>query len=159
MDRMQRGLPIIVPGDGSSLWVLTWNGDFAKGIVGLLGREQTVGHAFHITSDEVLTWDAIYKEAAGAIGVVPNIVHIPSDLIVAYDLGSLVGDKSTSVVFDNSKIKRFVPDFTCTVPWAQGVRRCVDWFMSQKKRRMIDTAANAKWDGILRGYARALPDA
>ena len=89
-------------------------------------------------------------------------MHVPSDLIAAYEpgqMGSLVGDKSTSVVFDNSKIKRFVPDFVCTVSWMQGVRRTVDWFMANKKRRAIDQAANAKWDEILRGYARAQPGA
>ena len=83
IDRMRRGLPVIVPGDGTSLWTVTWNGDFAKGLVGLLGREQAAGHAFHITSDEVLTWDAIYTEAAHAAGVEPRIVHIASDWIAA----------------------------------------------------------------------------
>ena len=162
MDRMQRGLPVIVPGDGSSLWVLTWNGDFAKGLVGLLGREQAIGHAFHITSDEVLTWDAIYREAGHAIGVEPQLVHVPSDLIATYDsgaLGSLVGDKATSVVFDNTKIKRFVPDFVCTTPWGEGMRKSVAWFQADPKRRTIDSDSNALWDRILTGFARALPEA
>jgi nucleoside-diphosphate-sugar epimerase len=153
MDRMAHGKPVIVPGDGSSLWVLTWNGDFAKGFVGLLGSAQSIGHAFHITSDEVLTWDAIYQEAARAIGVDANIVHVPSDVIAKFDTsatGSLIGDKATSVVFDNSKIKRFVPDFVCTTPWRDGVRKAVAWFEANAKRRSIDTEANARWDGIIK---------
>jgi len=162
IDRMKRGQKIIVPGDGSSLWVVTWNGDFAKGFVGLLGRETTIGHAFHITSDEVLTWDQIYKETAHAIGVEPHLIHIASDLIAAYDphaVGSLIGDKATSVVFDNRKIKRFVPDFVAAVPWSTGVRRSIAWFEADPARQTIDAEANAKWDHIIAAYERALPTA
>lgn len=162
IDRMKRGQKIIVPGDGSSLWVVTWNGDFAKGFVGLLGRETTLGHAFHITSDEVLTWDQIYKETAHAVGVEPNIVHIASDLIAAYDphaVGSLIGDKATSVVFDNRKIKRYVPDFVAAVPWSEGVRRSLAWFEADPARQSIDAEANAKWDRIIAAYERAFPTA
>jgi nucleoside-diphosphate-sugar epimerase len=160
VQRMQQGRPVIVPGDGTSLWPLTWNGDFAKGLVGLLGREQTIGHAFHITSDEVLSWQQIYVELAHALGVEPNIVHIPSDLIAAYDpdsYGSLIGDKIYSVVFDNSKIKRFVPDFVATVPWTEGVRRALAWFQADPARQTIDAPANALWDRIIAGYQRAWP--
>jgi nucleoside-diphosphate-sugar epimerase len=160
MDRMLRGQKIIVPGDGTSLWTLTWNGDFAKGLVGLFGREQLAGHAFHITSDEVLSWDHIFHEAAHALGVEPQIVHVPSDLIAAYDAdqtGTLLGDKSLSHIYDNSKIKRFVPDFSCTVPWSEGVRRSIAWFNADPARKTIDEAANALWDRILTGYARAWP--
>ena len=131
VDRMKRGQKVIVPGDGTSLWVLTWNEDFAKGLVGLLGNEKALGEAFQITSDEVLSWDQIHLEAYHALGLEPNVIHIPSDLIAIYDpdaLGSLVGDKANSVVFDNSKIKRFVPDYACEVNWAEGVRRSLDWF-------------------------------
>ena len=127
IERMKRGQKVIVPGDGTSLWTLTWNGDFAKGFVPLLGRETTLGHAFHITSDEVLTWDQIYREAGHAAGVEPDIIHIPSELIAAYDpdaQGSLIGDKANSAVFDNSKIRRFVPDFVATVPWVGGCAPC-----------------------------------
>lgn len=159
MDRMLRGLPVIVPGDGASLWTVTWNGDFAKGLVGLLGREQLAGHAFHITSNEVLTWDQIYREAAHAIGVEPNIVHIASDALVAHHPdweGTLLGDKSNSAVFDNGKIKRFVPDFVCTVPWAEGVRRSIDWFMADERRRTIDAEHNRTLDALIEAYGRAL---
>lgn len=160
MDRMKRGEKIIVPGDGSSLWVLTWNEDFAVGLLGLFGRDETVGEAFQITSDEVLTWDQICKEAAQAAGVQADIVHVPSDLIAAYDsdfVGGLLGDKANSVVFDNSKIKRFVPEFDCRVTWADGVRRALAWFESDPARRSLDEDANQLWDRILAAYLPAFP--
>jgi nucleoside-diphosphate-sugar epimerase len=159
-DRIRRGQKVIVPGDGTSLWVLTWNGDFAKGLIGLLGREETLGHAFHITSDEVLTWEQIVLELGRGLGVAPKIVHIPSDLIARYDahaVGSLIGDKSNSAVFDNTKIKRFVPEFRCDVRWAEGVRRSIAWFEADPARRSIDAEANAQWDKIIAGYERAYP--
>ena len=127
----------------------------------MLGRETTLGHAFHITSDEVLTWDQIYREAGHAIGVEPDIVHIPSELIAAYDpeaYGSLIGDKANSGVFDNSKIKRFVPDFVATVPWSEGVRRALAWFEANPARRTIDEAANQRWDTIIAAYQGAFPN-
>ena len=161
IDRMRRGQKVIVPGDGTSLWTLTWNADFAKGLIGLLGREQFSGHAFHITSDEVLSWDQIYTEAAHAAGVAqPKLVHIPSELIAAYwpdAVGSLIGDKAHSVVFDNSKIKRFVPDYVATVPWAEGVRRAIAWFEADPARQTIDAEANATYDRIIAAYERAWP--
>ncbi len=160
VDRMQRGKKIIVPGDGTSLWPLTYNADLAKGLVGLLGREQAIGHAFHITSDEVLTWNQIYRELGHAIGIEPNIVHIPSDLITAYDpsaYGSLVGDKIYSVVFDNRKIKRFVPDYVATVPWTEGVRKALAWHQADQARCTIDNSANQMWDTIIARYERAFP--
>lgn len=159
-DRMLRGEKVIVPGDGTSLWTLTWNGDFAKGLLGLLGNQQALGHAFHITSDEVLTWNQIYEELAAALGVVPKLAHVPSELIAAYDptmLGGLIGDKAQSTVFDNSKIKNFVPDFVATTPWSAGVRRALAWFAADPSRRSIDADANHLWDAILAGYERAFP--
>jgi nucleoside-diphosphate-sugar epimerase len=160
VERMKLGRKVIVPGDGTSLWPLTWNGDLAKGLLGLLGREQVIGHAFHITSDEVLSWQQIYVELAHALEVEPNIVHIPSDLIAAHDpdsYGSLIGDKIYSVVFDNSKIKRFVPDFVATVPWTEGVRRAIAWFQADASRQTIDAPANLLWDKILAAYELAWP--
>ena len=160
IERIKRGQQVIVPGDGSSLWVLTWNGDFAKGLVGLFGRQDAIGEAFHITSDEVLTWDQIYQEVGRALGIAPNIVHIPSDLIAAYSeraVGSLIGDKANSVVFDNSKIKRFVPEFVCEVSWAEGVRRAIAWHEADPVRQGIDAESNQLWDTILAAYARAFP--
>ncbi len=160
LDRMKRGRPVIIPGDGTSLWVLTWNGDFAKGFLGLLGNRNAIGEAYHITSDEVLTWEQIYQETGRALGVDPKIVHVPSDLIAAYDLdalGSLIGDKANSVVFDNSKIKALVPDFRCTVPWSEGVRRSIAWFEADPSRQTIDDGLNHIWDRILSDYAQAFP--
>jgi hypothetical protein len=108
----------------------------------------------------VLSWNQIFLEAYQALGVESNIIHIASDLIAAYDdhaLGSLVGDKSNSVVFDNSKIKRFVPDFNCEVTWAEGLRRALDWFEAHPEFQTIDHEANAKWDRIIEAYGRAFP--
>jgi nucleoside-diphosphate-sugar epimerase len=158
IDRMQRGLPVIVPGDGTSLWVLTWNGDFAKGFTGLYGRAEALGEAFHITSDEVLCWNQIFQETGRALGVEPRLVHIPSDLISVHNpaaTGDLIGDKINSCVFDNSKIKRLVPDFDCQVTWAEGVRRSLAWFAADPARRSIDEAMNRTWDAILAAYQRA----
>jgi nucleoside-diphosphate-sugar epimerase len=160
VDRMKRGQKVIVPGDGTSLWILTWNEDFAKGLLGLLGNQKAIGEAFQITSDEVLTWDQIHLEAYRAVGLKPNLIHIPSDLIAMYDthsLGSLVGDKSNSVVFDNSKIKRYVPDFSCEVTWVEGLRRSLAWFESHPEFQTIDHDMNPLWDRIITAYERSFP--
>lgn len=159
IDRMRRGKKVIVPGDGSSLWVVTHNSDFAQGLVGLLGHRQAIGHAFHITSDEVLSWDQIYTITARAAGVEPRIVHIASDFLGAClpDLvGSLTGDKSSSVVFDNSKIKRFVPGYCARLPFAEGVERTIAWFDAALERQVIDEQANADWDKIIAAYENGL---
>lgn len=159
LDRMRRGKKVIVPGDGSSLWVVTHNSDFAQGFVGLLGHAQAIGHAFHIASDEVLTWDQIYTLTARAAGVEPQLVHIASDFLGACQpemIGSLTGDKSSSVVFDNSKIKRFVPGFHARLPFAEGVKRTIAWFDADPGRRTIDEEANAAWDKIIAGYEKGL---
>ncbi len=159
VDRMLRGKKVIVPGDGSSLWVITHNTDFAKGFVGLLGHEQAIGHAFHITSDEVLTWDQLYRIVAAVAGVEPRIVHIPSDFIVAClpeMEGTLIGDKSVSVVFDNSKIKRFVPDYVATTHFAQGIRQSLAWFDADPSRKLIDSEASATWDKLIDSYEKDL---
>ena len=155
VDRMRQGKKAIVPGDGSSLWVITHNTDFAKGLVGLLGNPQTIGHAFHITTDEVMTWDQFYRIAGAAAGVEPQLIHIPSDFIGAClpeALGGLKGDKAVSVVFDNSKIKRFVPGYCATVPFAEGIRRTLAWFDADPARRLTDADANAKWDKLIAVY-------
>ena len=154
-DRLKKGLPIIVHGDGSSLWVVTHAEDFGRGFLGLVGNYQAIGHAFHITSDEVLTWEQIYRTIADAVGIEPNIVHIPSDFIARVapeKAGSLLGDKTWSVVFDNTKIKRFVPGFQARIPFREGVRRTLDWFESDPARRRIDPAVEEQMDRILRAY-------
>lgn len=152
--RLRRGLPLVVHGDGTSLWVMTHNTDFAKGLVGLLGRTDAVGEAFHITSDEVLTWNWVYEELAAAVGVTLKLVHIPSDFIAAVDpsIGAgLHGDKAHSAIFDNSKIKRLVPEFRCTVPFAQGIRRSVAFLDAHPDAQRLDSnpaveAILAAWD-------------
>jgi nucleoside-diphosphate-sugar epimerase len=159
-DRMKRGQKVIVPGDGTSLWVLTWNADFAKGLVGLLGNQKAIGEAFQITSDQVLSWDQIHLETYGAMGLEPHLVHLPSDFLAAYwsdAIGSLIGDKANSVVFDNSKIKRFVPDYLCEVDWAQGVRRSLAWFEAHPEFQTIDHEMNSLWDRMIASYERAWP--
>jgi len=158
--RMKQGKPVIIPGDGTSLWVLTWNADFAKGFLGLLGNKNAIGEAFQITSDEVLDWNQIYFEAYQALGVAPNVVHIPSDFIAKFDehaVGSLIGDKSNSVVFDNSKIKRFVPDYNCAVKWSEGVRRSLAWFEAHPEFKTIDEETETSWEKILAVYQTIFP--
>jgi nucleoside-diphosphate-sugar epimerase len=157
IDRMKRGEKVIIPGDGTSLWVLTWNADFAKGLVGLLGNQKAVGEAFQITSDQVLNWNQIYLEAYQALGLAPNVVHIPSDFIAKFDehaVGSLIGDKSNSVVFDNSKIKKFVPDYHCEVNWAEGLRRSLKWFEADISRQTVDDEMNKLWDRVITAYEK-----
>ena len=160
--RLRAGKPLIVPGDGTSLWTITHNSDFAKGFVGLLGHQQAIGHAFHITSDEALTWDQYYAAVAAAAGAELKIVHIASDFIAAClpDMaGSLLGDKTVSVVFDNSKIKRFVPGYCATMPFAQGIRRTLAWFEADPARQQVDTAADQQWDTLIAAYQRGLEGA
>jgi nucleoside-diphosphate-sugar epimerase len=157
VDRMRRGKKVLVPGDGSSLWVITHNSDFAKGLVGLLGHRQAIGNAFHITSDEVMCWDQFYRLTAEAAGTEAQLVHIPSDFMAACypdKLGSLVGDKSVSVVFDNSKIKRFVPGYCATMPFSQGIRQTIAWFDADPARQVIDDEANVRWDNLIAAWER-----
>lgn len=160
IDRIKRGRQVIVPGDGSSLWVLTWNADFARGLVGLLGNSDALGEVYQITSDEVLTWNQIYLEVFRALSLTPKMVHIPSDLVAAYwphAAGSLLGDKIHSVVFDNSKIKRMVPDFVCQVKWADGLRRAIRWHESHPEFQTVDKEFDSLLDEIVSNYERAFP--
>jgi nucleoside-diphosphate-sugar epimerase len=160
--RMRQGKPLIVPGDGTSLWTITHNSDFAKGFVGLLGRRQAIGHAFNIMSDEVLTWDEIYRQVAAAAGAEAKIVHIASDFIAAClpeMSGTLLGDKSVSAVFDTTKIKRFVPDFCATTPFAEGIRRTVAWFDADPARQQVDAEMDAGWDRLIAAYEQGLANA
>jgi nucleoside-diphosphate-sugar epimerase len=160
--RMRAGKPLIVPGDGTSLWTITHNSDFAKGFVGLLGRRQAIGHAFNIMSDEVLTWDEIYRQTAAAAGVEAPIVHIASDFIAAClpeMTGTLIGDKAVSAVFDTTKIKRFVPDFSAVTPFAEGIRRTVAWFDADPARQQVDAEMDARWDRLISAYEQGLANA
>jgi nucleoside-diphosphate-sugar epimerase len=151
-DRLKKGRPIIVHGDGSSLWVVTHAEDFGWGFLGLVGNPRAIGHAFHITSDEVLTWNQIYTTIAEELGVTANLVHVPSDFIAraAPDLaGTLLGDKTWSVVFDNTKIKSFVPEFEAEIPFRAGIRRTLDWFNEDERRQSVDDESNDQIDRIL----------
>ncbi|MGB8543601.1 MAG: SDR family oxidoreductase [Candidatus Acidiferrales bacterium] len=162
VDRMLRGQKLVVPGDGTSLWVLTHNTDFAKGLVGLLGSPKALGEAFHITSDEVLTWNQIFCAVGAAVGVEPELVHIASEYIAARipeKKGTLLGDKSMSVVFDNSKIKRFVPGYSATTTFAEGIRQCLAWFDADPARKQIDHQLNASMDDLISGYELGLSEA
>ena len=158
VDRMRKGLPVIIPGDGLSLWTITHNSDFAKGLVGLLGHAGAIGHAFHITSDEALTWDQMYRMTAEAAGVPnPQFVHIASDFITACIpamTGTLLGDKSHSAIFDNSKIRRFVPDFVATTRYRDGIARTLSCFDADPDRRQIDLEACVAWDRLIAAYRR-----
>jgi nucleoside-diphosphate-sugar epimerase len=154
-DRMRKGLPIIVHGDGTSLWTLTHSEDFARGFLGLLGNGEAIGQAFHITSDEVQTWEQVYRTIAEALGVEANVLHIPSDFIartVPRLAGTLHGDKKWSAVFDNTKIKRFVPGFRARIPFREGIRRTLAWFEEDERRRRVDESLRDEMDLIVRSY-------
>jgi nucleoside-diphosphate-sugar epimerase len=160
--RMRQGKPLIVPGDGTSLWTITHNSDFAKALVGLLGRPQAIGQAFNIMSDEVLTWDEIYRQVAAAAGAEARIVHIASDFIaecLPEMRGTLLGDKAVSAVFDTTKIKRFVPDFRATTPFAEGIRRTLAWFDADPSRQLVDAEMDDRWERLLAAYERGLAEA
>ena len=157
IDRIRKGKKIIVHGDGTSLWTITHAIDFAKGLVGLFGHQQAVGHAFHITSDEILTWNQIYEAVAMAAGVKANIVHIPSDFIASIDdfhTGNLLGDKANSVIFDNSKIKAFVPGFCATISFKEGIRNTVQWFEEDPARMVVKDETNAFMDKVIDAYEK-----
>lgn len=157
VDRIRRGKKIIVHGDGQSLWTMTHNSDFAKGIIGLFGNQQAVGEAFHITSDEVLTWDQIAQAIGAAAGAKPELIHIPSDFIAKYEPGigaGLIGDKACSTVMDNSKLKRAVPDFLATVPFKTGVADAIAYHEAHPERMAVDDELNAVLDKIITAYER-----
>ena len=161
IDRIKKGKPIIVHGDGISPWVITHAADFAKGLVGLMGNQQAIGHPFHITSDEVLTWDQVYNTLGMAIGVKPNLIHIASEKICELSLkvggkdmeGTLLGDKASGVIFDNSKIKTFVPEFKATIKFADGIRNTLKWFEESPQRMIVDIATEKWIDDMLALYS------
>jgi len=145
--RMRRGDPVVIHGDGTSLWVVTHHADFAKGFVGLLGNSHAIGEAVHITSDQALTWNQIYQAVADAAGAELHAVHVPSSLIAAYDPPSaptLLADKSHSMIFDNSRIKRLVPDFAATIPFSIGAREIMAWFDAVPARQRV----NGRYDRL-----------
>jgi nucleoside-diphosphate-sugar epimerase len=158
-ERLLNGWPVIVHGDGSSLWTVTHAEDFAKGFLGLLGNPQAIGQAVHITSDESLNWNQIHHIIADALGVKANIIHIPSDFIARVNpsIGAgLLGDKTWSVIFDNTKIKTLVPDFKATIPFYQGIRKVLAWFDADEQRKHVDTAVHDEMDSIIRAYQSSI---
>jgi nucleoside-diphosphate-sugar epimerase len=158
--RMRHGQKVPVHGDGSSLWVLTHHRDFAKGFVGLLGNSHAIGEAFHITSDELLSWDQIHEIVARAARTELRAVHLPSELIAAYDAtwgAALLGDKAHSVMFDNSKIKRIVPDFSATIPYSRGAEEVMAWFDADPARQVVDERLNRLIDTMIAAYESIRP--
>lgn len=163
IERIRRHKKVIVPGDGSSLWTVTHNTDFAKAFVGLMGNPHTLGEAYHITSDETLTWNRIYAIIGSALGVEPDIVHIPSDMLSRLSerfCGGLLGDKANSVIFDNTKIKRAVPGFAATMRFDQGVRRTLAYIGSHPECRRPDPVFDSWCDHVAElyeGFTAGLP--
>ncbi len=161
VDRMRKGKPVIVHGDGTSLWTLTHHKDFAHAFLGLLGNPHAIGESFHITGDEWLPWNQIFQVVGMAAGVSdPKLVHIPSDLIAAYDPNwgaGLIGDKAHSMIFDNTKVKRLVPDYAARIPFAQGAREIMSWYDADPTRQVVDQGLDALMDKIIENYQKASP--
>ena len=161
--RMMEGKPVIVHGDGTSLWTMTFNEDFAKGFIGLMGNPHTIGEAFQITNDESLTWNQIFKTIADALGVEYKPYYVSSYFLAKvgkkYDLeGGLIGDKSNSVVFDNSKLKRAVPGFAPSIRFEEGVRRCLDYILSHPECQTEDPEFDEWCDKIIASLDKAVEE-
>ncbi len=155
VERIKRGKKVIVPGDGTSLWVLTHNSDFAKAFVGIMGHPKAIGEDFNITSDEALTWNQITNLIGESIGVTANIVHISTDFITACipELHSeLVGDKMYSVYFDNSKVKGLVPDFKATTPIREGLKKTIDWYINHPELLWLDEEWDRQCDRLIAAH-------
>ena len=153
--RMRAGKEVVVHGDGTSLWTLTHSADFARGFVPLLGHPRTIGDAFHITSDDVLTWNQIGEALAAAAGVTARLVHVPSDAIAAADAAwgaGLLGDKAHSMVFDNSKLRSVVPGYRAEIPFEQGAREIVGWHDEDPARQQADARLDAVMDKLVAAY-------
>jgi nucleoside-diphosphate-sugar epimerase len=155
VERMRRGAEVVVHGDGSSLWTLTHQRDFAKAFVGLLGHPAAIGDSFHITSDEWLSWNEIFRIVAYAAGVEAKLVHVPSDAIAAADPdwgAGLLGDKAHSMIFDNSKVRRLVSDFKAVIPFSQGAREILGWYDADPSRQHVDAAMDATMDELVSAH-------
>jgi nucleoside-diphosphate-sugar epimerase len=160
IDRIRRGVPVVVHGDGTSLWTLTHHTDFARAFVGLLANPHAIGDSFHITSDEALPWDEITQTLAAAAGAEAQIVHVPSDAIAALDPdwgAGLLGDKAHSMVFDNAKIKATVPGWQATVPFATGARQIIEWYDADPSRGVVDGRMAAMMDQLVATYGANRP--
>jgi nucleoside-diphosphate-sugar epimerase len=157
--RMLAGKPVVVHGDGTSLWTVTHNTDFARGFVPLLGHPRTLGEAFHITSDDFLTWDQIAHALGAALNVTPRIVHVPSEVIAAADPEwgvGLVGDKAHSMIFDNSKLRSIVPGWHATVPFERGAREIAEWHLADPARQVVNPALDALMDKLAADFGVGL---
>ena len=160
--RMMEGKKVIIHGDGTSLWTMTYNTDFAKGFIGLMGNIHAIGEAVQITSDETLTWNQIYRAIADALGVELRACYVSSAFLAtsapeSWDLrGALLGDKSNSVVFDNTKLKRLVPDYTATVRFDQGVRMTVDYVLNHPECQREDLEFDRWCDRVIAAQEEAL---
>jgi nucleoside-diphosphate-sugar epimerase len=155
LDRMRRGKKVIVHGDGTSLWVLTHHRDFARGFTGLLANPQAIGEVFHITSDELLTWNQIYQMVAESAGTKAELIHIPSEYINRFDRewgAGLLGDKAHSMIFDNTKIKRLVPGFKALIPFFRGVKEIIHWYAEDTARQKVDMSTDALHDLIIAAF-------
>jgi nucleoside-diphosphate-sugar epimerase len=164
--RMIAGREVVVPGDGQSLWTLTHARDFAVGLVGLLGRSESIGEAYTIAGDEVLTWDEIHDAVATALGISagdgPRLVHVPSEFIARVDppMGErLLGDKAWSSVFDCAKVKRLVPEFRTTIPLSRGLAESVAWRRADPARMAADGIMDERIDRILGAWKKAMEQA
>jgi nucleoside-diphosphate-sugar epimerase len=149
--RMREGKEVVVQGDGTSLWTLTHSDDFAKGFVPLLGNTRTIGEAFHITSDDVLTWNQITMILAAAAGAEAKIVHVPSDAIAAADPNwgpALLGDSAHSMIFDNSKLRSVVPDYVATITLEQAAPEIIAWHDQNQSRQRVDPDLDALMDKL-----------
>jgi nucleoside-diphosphate-sugar epimerase len=152
IQRMLDGKPVVVLGDGTSIWTLTHHKDFAVGLVGLLNNPVAMDNIYHITSDEWLTWNQIFTLVGKAFGIEPTLVHIPSEIIAKYipSIGDgLLGDKSHSMIFDNSKIKAAVPEFNCTIPFADGVNELANWYKSDASTKVVDREIDQLFDKMI----------
>jgi nucleoside-diphosphate-sugar epimerase len=159
LERIRTGKPVIVHGDGLSLWTFTHNSDFAKAFIGVMDNPHAIGEAVHITSDETITWNAAFASIGKAMGIEPNLIHIPSEFLAAYDpelLGNLIGDKANSVVFDNSKIKALVPGFCAGVRFDQGVKRSVDYVTGHPECQIPDPDFDIWCDRVISAYCSGL---
>ncbi len=153
--RMRAGQEVVVHGDGTSLWTLTHSADFARGFVPLLGHPRTIGEAFQITSDDVLTWNQIAEAVAAAAGVTARLVHVPSDAIAAADAAwgaGLLGDKAHSMIFDNSKLRSVVPGYLAEIPFEQGAREIVAWYDEDPARQQADARLDAVMDKLVAAH-------
>jgi nucleoside-diphosphate-sugar epimerase len=157
LGRMLAGKPVIVPGDGTSLWTLTHHEDFARAFVPLLGHSRTLGEAIHITSDDVLTWNQIAEVLAAALGVTARVVHVPSDAIAAADPewgAGLLGDKAHSMIFDNAKVRSLVPGWRAVIPFEHGAREITDWYRADPARQVTDASLDSLMDKLAAAWSQ-----